>query len=119
MSSWSGKVCEKTPGEGKGLEGPCLPQAGGMRGGVCETDRTRSSVRDSPDPLSVQRLQILYQEGEKWRQNPQSFFIDSFGIWRETGTRPGEVRAGEFIKIGPLMTCSDEIISSCSLVAEL
>lgn len=31
-----------------------------------------------------------------------SLFIDSFGIWRETGARPGEVGAGEFIKNRPI-----------------
>lgn len=31
-----------------------------------------------------------------------SFLIDSFGIWREAGTRPGGVRAREFIKKQPI-----------------
>lgn len=70
---------------------------------------SRSSLGSATSDLSPR--------GRKMEAEPLvSFFIDSFGIWRETGTRPGEVGAGEFIKIGPLMTWSDEIISSCSLV---
>lgn len=84
MSSWSGrKVCEKTPGEGKGLDGPRLPQAGGMRGGVRETD-------------------LLPRRRKMEAESLVSLFIDSFGIWRETGARPGEVGAGEFIKNRPI-----------------